>query len=267
MFKLEVFEAYKFMQTCFQELTDSQWEIIEKIIDSKRKRWHSLRTVCNAVLWIVYTGSQWRNLESKYPPWQSVYYYFRKWQKTGVWEQILDTVVVKERVRQLRQETPSLLIADSQSVKIVNFVSLDKGIDGAKWINGRKRHLMVDTLGLPWAIGVTSAKVSDTTAGCELVDQLKGKVPRLEKITADHGYKSTFTDYVHTHYPWKVEIVQRPESTKGFIPEKNRWPVERSFGWLNFRRRLAKDYEKTVDSSLAMLQIAFISFLLPRLAK
>jgi transposase len=125
----------------------------------------------------------------------------------------------------------------------------------------------VDTPGLPWATLVTSAGVSDSAAGCKLSDRLKGKVPRLEKIAADHGYKASFTDYVNTSYQWQVEIAQRPESTRGFVPQKNRWPVERSFGWLNFRRRLARDYEKTVESSEAMLQIAFISFLLPRLAK
>jgi transposase len=255
------------MQTCYQELTDSQWEIIEKLIDSKRKRWHSLRTICNAVLWIVYSGSQWRNLESKYPPWQSVYYYFRKWQKTGLWEQILEALVVKERKRQTRQESPSLLAVDSQSVKTVNFVSLDTGIDGAKKLNGRKRHLAVDTLGLPWATLVTAASVSDTAAGCQLVNELVGKVPRLEKIAADHGYKVSFIDHVNTVHHWQVEIAQRPESARGFVPQKNRWPVERSFGWLNFRRRLAKDYEKTVESSNAVLQIAFISFLIRRLAK
>jgi transposase len=255
------------MQTCYQELTDSQWEIIEKLIDSKRKRWHSLRTICNGILWIVYSGSQWRNLESKYPPWQSVYYYFRKWQKTGLWEQILDALVVKERKRQTREESPSLLAVDSQSIKTVNFVSLDTGIDGAKKLNGRKRHLAVDTLGLPWATLVTAANVSDTAAGCKLVDQLAGKVPRLQKIAADHGYKAGFVDYVNQTYQWQVEIAQRPESARGFVPQKNRWPVERSFGWLNFRRRLAKDYEKTVASSQAVLQIAFISFLIRRLAK
>jgi transposase len=255
------------MQTCYQELTDSQWEIIENIIDNKRKRWHSLRTICNAVLWIVYSGSQWRNLESKYPPWQSVYYYFRKWQRTGQWEQILDALVVRERKRQTRQESPSLLAVDSQSVKTVNFISLNTGIDGAKKLNGRKRHLAVDTLGLPWATLVTAASVSDSAAGCHLVEELTGKVPRLEKITADHGYKASFIDYVNTTHSWQVEIAQRPESAQGFVPQKNRWPVERSFGWLNFRRRLAKDYEKTLESSLAVLQIAFISFLIRRLAK
>jgi transposase len=187
--------------------------------------------------------------------------------RLSLWEQILDALVVEERKRQQRQETPGLLAVDSQSVKTINFVSLDTGIDGAKKLNGRKRHLAVDTLGLPWATLVTSAGVSDSAAGCQLVDLLKGKVPRLEKIAADHGYKASFTDHVNKGYQWQVEIAQRPESTKGFVPQKNRWPVERSFGWLNFRRRLARDYEKTVESAQAVLQIAFISFLILRLAK
>jgi transposase len=221
-------------------------------------------------LFLAYTilgENQWRNLESKYPAWQSVYYYCRKWQHTSVWEQILDALIVKERKRQTRQESPSLLAVDSQSVKIVNFISLEKGIDGAKKLNGRKRYLAVDTLRLPWAMLVTAASVSDTAAGCQLVDQVKGKAPRLQKIAADHGYKSGFIVYVSTNQQWSIEIAQRPESAQGFVPQKNRWPVERSFGWLNFRRRLAKDYEKTIKSSQAVLQIAFISFLIRRLAK
>jgi len=254
------------MQTNYEELTDIQWEVIEKVLADPRARQHSLRTILNAILWVNRTGLQWRELsKSIYPCWQSVYYYFRKWKLTGVWEQLLDTLTIVERKQQSRQETPSLLAVDSQSVKTVAFVSLDTGIDGGKWVNGRKRHLAVDTLGFPWVIVVTAANISDTEAGCQLVDRLRGKVPRLKKIAADHGYRTTFIDYVGNTYGWPVEIKQKPESAKGFVPEKNRWMVERSFGWLNFRRRLAKEYEKTVESAETMLQIAFISFLLNRL--
>lgn len=252
------------MQSKFNELSDSQWEIIEKILDDQRSRSHSLRVIINGILWINYTGSQWRNLDSKYPAWQSVYYYFRKWQRTGIWEQLQDELVIMERKRQQREETPSLLTFDSQSTKIVNFICLDTGIDGGKKVNGRKRHLAVDTLGLPWAIHVSAANVSDNKGGCALVDKLIGKVPRMKKLVTDHGYKDTFVEYVEACTTWEVEIVQRPESAQGFVPEKNRWPVERTFGWLNFRRRLTRDYEKTVESSEAMLQIAIVSFLIHR---
>ncbi len=254
------------MQEKFHELLDSQWEIIEKVLDDQRERQHSLRTIINAILWINYTGCQWRNLDSKYPPWQSVYYYFRKWKFNGMWEEIVDVLIVKERRRQEREDSPSLLAFDSQSSKKVAFIDLDTGIDGGKKVNGRKRHLAVDTLGLPWAIYVSAANVSDNQGGCQLIDQLKGKVPRMQKIAADHGYKDTFIDYINEQTNWEVEIVQRPESTKGFVPEKNRWMVERTYGWFNFRRRLCRDYEKTAESSEAMIRIATISFLINRLA-
>ena len=254
------------MQDKFRELSDSRWEVIEKIINDQRVRQHSLRTIMNAILWINYTGSQWRNMESKYPPWQSVYYYFRKWKRNGLWEELLDALVVQERRRQQRQDSPSLVAVDSQSTKKVAFVYQDTGIDGGKKVNGRKRHIAVDTLGLPWAICVTGANVSDNQGGCELIRRLKGKVPCMRKVAADHGYKETFIDYVTEKTGWEVEIVQRPESTKSFVAEKNRWPVERSYGWLNFTRRLCRDYEKTTESSEAMIKIATISFLDNRLA-
>lgn len=132
-------------------------------------------------------------------------------------------------------------------------------------INGRKRTILVDTLGLPLSIKVSSANVSDNEAGIKALEEIKGCVPRLKKITADNGYKLTFTQHVKVNFGWEIEIAQKPESTKGFIPQKNRWQVERSFSWLNFRRRLFKDVEKLVESSEAMLKIAFISFITNRL--
>ena len=194
------------MQPQFRELTDSQWEIIEKIGEDQRKRFYPLRTIIDAILWLNHTGSQWRHLESKYPCWQSVYYYYRKWQRTGVWEELLDALTVLERKRQKREPTPSLLAVDSQSVKKVAFIRLETGIDGGKWVNSRKRHLAVDTLGLPWALLVTAANISDTAAGCKLVDRLKGKVPGMKKIAADHGYRPSFSEHVTTHLGWEVEI-------------------------------------------------------------
>lgn len=253
------------MQTSFSEFTDSQWQVIDKIIDDQRKRKHSLRTIINAIFSLNNTGSQWRNLDSKYPPWQTVFYHFTQFKQQGIWENILDFVVVNERERQGKKSTPSLLAIDSQSIKKIQFTNEETGIDGGKHINGRKRTILVDTLGLPWSIKVTAANISDNQAGILAVDSLKGKVPRLQKITADMGYKTTFKEYIETYYKWAVEITQKPESTKGFIPQKNRWQVERSFGWLNFRRRLFRDVEKTVFSAEAMLQIAFISLIINRL--
>ncbi|PWK21418.1 transposase [Arcicella aurantiaca] len=170
-----------------------------------------------------------------------------------------------ERKRNGKESTPSLLAIDSQSVKIVQFINQETGIDGDKNVNGRKRTILVDTLGLPFSIKVTAANISDNQAGILAVDLLKGKVSRLQKIIADMGYKNTFQEYIEVNYKWEVEIAQKPESTKGFIPQKKRWQVERSFGWLNFRRRLFRDVEKTIASAEAMLQIAFISFIINKL--
>lgn len=255
------------MNQTVHELTDSQWQLIEKIVDDKRQRWHSLPTIINAILSINRTGNQWRELDSKYPPWQSVYYHFRQFKLRGIWEELLDKLVIEERVRQQRKQTPSLLAIDSQSVKIMQFIDEETGLDANKKINGRKRSIAVDRLGLPWSLAVTAASTSDNEAGKLVIDRLKGKVPRLEVVAADHGYKVSFIDHVEQGYGWRVEIAQEPESGRGFVPQKNRWPVERSFGWLNFRRRLFRDVEKTVESSEAMLRIAFISILINRLAK
>ena len=258
------------MQVSFSEFTDSQWQFIDKIIDDQRKRKHNLIVIVNAIFSINNTGSQWRdaaqrNLDSKYPPWQTVFYHFTQFKQRGIWENILDLVVSNERKRQGRNDTPSLLAIDSQSVKKVQFTNEETGIDGGKNVNGRKRTILVDTLGLPWSIKVTAANISDNQAGIMAIDSLTGKVPRLKKITADAGYKLAFKKHIETNYQWKVEVIQKPESTKGFIPQKCRWQVERTFGWLNFRRRLFRDVEKTILSSEAMLQIALISLIINRI--
>lgn len=255
----------KILQTSFSELTDSQWQVIDKIIDDQRKRKHSLRTIINAIFSLNNGGVQWRNLDSKYPPWQTVFYHFTQFKERGIWENILNNVVENERKRQGKQDTPSLLAIDSQSVKKVQFTHEETGIDGGKNVNGRKRTIIVDSLGLPWSIKVTAANISDNQAGVLAVDLLAGKVPRLKKITADSGYKVAFKEHLETNYAWHVEVMQKPESITGFIPQKGRWQVERSFGWLNFRRRLFRDVEKTITSSEAMLQIAFISLIINRI--
>jgi transposase len=250
------------MQQTYTSLTDSQWAMIGKIIGKKRKSRHNFRTVVDTILWMNYTGVQWREVSKVFPKWQTVYYHFRQLKLSGAFESILDTLVVKKRVQEGKDPSPCLLAIDSQSVKVIQFVGEETGIDGNKKINGRKRTILVDKLGLPFSVKVTAANVSDNEAGILALQQLKGKVPRLEKIAADSGYKNKFVTEAQTQLGCKVEIAQRPESVQGFIPEKNRWQVERAFSFLNFRRRLFKDVEKTIESAEAMLQIAFISFII-----
>ena len=255
----------KFKREQFHALTNAQWQDIKEIVDNGRKRKYNLLAVVNAILRITRTGLQWRNLEGEYPPWPVVYYYFRQWQADGTWSHVLAALVQKERLRQGREEQAWAAAIDSQSVKKASFISLETGVDGAKRVNGRKRHLVVDTLGLPLALHVSSAQQQDGQAGIELLWQLEQASNRLKLIRADHSYQGYFQDCAGL-YQWRVEITQKPESQQGFVPQKGRWQVERSFAWLNFFRRLSKDYEKTTASALGFLQVAFIDIILARLA-
>ena len=255
------------MQTKFTELTDSQWEVIEKFVSHHKPRKHSLRTMVNAILWITRTGCQWRNMESKYPAWESVYYYFSIWTKNGTWNNMLRQLVQLERKRQGREAKPSMVSIDSQSVKSVGFIpEKTKGVDGGKKIKGRKRHIIVDALGLLLAIFVSRADMHDGEGGVEILWQLDEQSERLALIRGDGSYGGMFKEMAEGIYGWQVETTQRPPSEKGFVPQKGRWPVERSFGWLNFFRRLAKDWEKTTESAQSFVQLAFITVILNRLA-
>ena len=252
-----------FRRKRFHELTDSQWEIIKEFVQDNRKRKHCLRMILNAIMKVTRTGVQWRNMDEKYPPWQSVYYYFRKWQKDGTWSSILSYLVELERIRQGRNPKASLCAVDSQSIKIGSFICLEKGFDGGKKINGRKRHLAVDTLGLPLAIHVSAANIYDSEGGLDLLWQIEKASDRMQIIRADNHYRGVFSESA-AFYRWTVEITKKPESQQGFVPQSQRWQVERSFGWFNFFRRLSRDFEKTVESSVAFIQLAFIDIILSR---
>ena len=241
------------MQTQFNELTDTQWQVIEEILNQRRKRKHNLRDVINGILEVLRTGTQWRNLNNKLP-WQVIYYYFRKWKANGTLERLNSELNKIERKRQGRQQTPSLLCIDSQTVKSIQFVSQQTGIDGNKQINGRKRHLIVDTLGLIWGVVVHAADIHDGVKAHLLVEHCLGYLERMKKILVDDAYKKVFYNWVTSNISdLDIEFASRPPSMKGFIPVKWRWVNERTFGWLNFFRRHSKDYEKTVNSAEAWI--------------
>ncbi len=255
------------MQTKFTELNDSQWEIVKKSLEIQgRKRKYPLRTIFNALLWLTRTGAQWRNMEGKYPCWQLIYYYFNKWNKTGVLSGLLNELVVGERKRRQMESHASTAAIDSQSVKKVGFITIETGIDGNKRINGRKRHLAVDKLGLPLAISVSAADVHGSTGGYDLLWQIEKNSKRMELVRADGAYRGELSKVVEQLYKWKMEITQKPEPQQGFVPQKGRWQVERSFAWLNFFRRLAKDYEKTTTAAMAFIQLTFLSIILARIS-
>lgn len=257
-------KTLKFKVSKFTELTDAQWAKIQPFVETGRKINKNLRLVVNCILKVTRTGSQWRNIDEKYGPWESIYYYFRKWKNNGAFGNILSQFVENERIRQGRNAYATASAIDSQSVKIVCFTSQDTGIDGNKKINGRKRNIVVDVLGLPLAIHVCAANIADGIAGIELLPILEKTAPKLTLIRADGAYKGTFTQAA-LWCGFTVEVTQKPPTEKGFVPQIGRWQVERSFAWENFYRRLAKDFEKTVQSSVAFIQLAFISIILAKI--
>lgn len=240
------------MQTQYNRLTASQWEKIKEYFPLQRKRKYDLREIVNAILWQLRVGGQWRNLPDNFAPWQSVYYYFRKWKKDGTLQRMNDGLNKKERKRRGKEETPSMLSIDSQSIKLGPFISESRGIDGNKRINGRKRHIVTDTLGLVWGVVVHAANLPDGAMANQVIEPLVGYLSRMKKILADAAYKIDFTDWVEENLLGvEVELSSKPPSTKGFVPVKWRWVTEQTFGRFNFFRRLDKDHERTVQSSEA----------------
>lgn len=253
------------MVTQFEELTDFQWEVIEDLFPEQEICDHSLRAVINAILWILRTGSQWRNLESKYPPWSAVYHHFRKWKMDGRFEKMNQRLNEIERYSEDREDTASAVCTDSQSVKVSSFISLEVGVDGGKKIKGRKRHIVTDTMGLVIGVIITAANVYDGTVGIKVFGKIKALLQRVKKVFADGTYKGDFEQFIKDLLEAKVEISSRPPSAKGFVPVKIRWVAERTFGWFNFFRRLSKDYEKTVESSATWVLLANSQIILSRM--
>ena len=168
-------------------LTDARWEIIAEYIEDGRKRNHGLRTIVDALLYIVKTGCQWRYLPKDFSKWQLVYYYFRKFETTGLIEIMHDGVREKVRVKKGKEISPSLGLVDSQSVKTAS-VTEEKGVDGNKKVNGRKRFIVTDTLGLMMGILIVAANVGERAGAEKLFNQTHGKYPRLAKVLADQGF-------------------------------------------------------------------------------
>lgn len=251
-------------------LTETQWSIIEKELDPKsRKRKHNLKEIVNALLYITVTGCQWRMIPHGFAPWQTVYFYFRKWKHEGHIESIMD--YLRECVRESvgRDREASLGIIDSKSVSTTCHVDTERGIDGNKKIKGRKQSIAVDILGLPLAIIITAANIHDSKIAKDLIREALYKSGRLRKFLADGGYRGDdLAKGIKDEYGVDLEIVLRPdECPSKFQVIPKRWVVERSFGWLDFARRVATDFEFHVSSSVAFVQLAFIRIMLNRLSK
>lgn len=253
------------------DLTDAQWAVLGPRIPPARPggrpRKTNMREVVNAIFYISREGCSWRALPHDFPPWKTVYNYFEDWKRDGVWDHFLTALRRGVRSAARREQTPRVACIDSQSVKTAGGGE-EVGTDGGKKVRGRKRHIVVDTMGLLLAVVVTAANVDDARAAQQLFAQLPGKdLPRLEVVQADNKYHNHELDRwlrVH-HRPYRIWVVSRPPGERRFIPLRSRWVVERTFAWLGRYRRLSKDYEHLPESSEAVIKIAAIHHYLRRL--
>jgi putative transposase len=251
------------MQVQFESLTDAQITILAELVPV-RKRKHDIFLIIEGIFWIVRTGAQWRNIDSKYGDYRVVYYYFNSWSKKGLFLKMNAKLVELERARVKKAATPTVASVDSQSIKIAPFTSKEKGIDGGKRVNGRKRHIITDVNGLILRVLVGAANEHDGKGGIRLFMKDENFFSQIKHFFVDHAYGGKFRELIEK-YGSKIELAAKPEGTKGFIPLAIRWTVERTFGWLNFFRRLSKDYEKNVENSESMIYLAQIQILLNRL--
>lgn len=251
-------------------LTDAQWQLLEPMLPAPKTRGRpptNRRHIINAILYIVKGGVQWRLLPGEFPPWQTVYDNFRKWALDHTWESINACLRAKVREGVGKRSRPTAAILDSQSVKSDPHGG-EVGYDAGKRIKGRKRHILVDTLGLLLGVHVTPASTTERDGAQGLLSQVLGWFTWLRLLWVDGGYQGdAFAKWVKgVRRNLSVEVVKRSDGVTGFKLLPRRWVVERTFGWLMRHRRLVRDYESTELSAEAWVYIAMIRIQLRRLA-
>jgi len=253
------------------DMTDGEWALVEPFMPKRRRlgrpRKTELRAVVNAILYLASSGVQWRALPRDFPPVSTVRGYFYCWARDGSWLRINHALVMAARERDGRQASPTAGVIDSQSVKTTESGG-PRGFDAGKKIKGRKRHIVTDTQGHLVGLQVHPADIQDRDGAVAVLASMRRLYPWLRHIFADGGYagdklKAALAELGH----WTIEIVRRCDTAKGFEVLPRRWVVERTFAWLNRCRRLAKDFEASIESAVAWTFIAHIRLLTRRLAR
>lgn len=251
------------------DLTDQQWALLAPLfVDLPSQRGPKVsispRLILNAVFYLLREGCRWRSLPAQYPAWPTVYYHFRRWQTHHLWTRIYCQLHERLRVALGRDPMPSAGILDAQCVKTAATAREEVGYDAGKKTKGRKRNALVDTLGYPMVLYVTTAGLQDFKTGVKAIREAETQCPRVKKIWADQMYRALTRECAQQNQ-FVLEIVTRAEGQEGFEVLPHRWIVERTFGWLGHYRRLRSDYEALVECSEAMLHLALIHLLVRRL--
>jgi putative transposase len=250
------------------DLSDLQWNLIKPLLPAPkpggRRREVDIREVVNAVFYVLKSGCAWKDLPHDFPPEGTVRDYFHQWRRGGVWERLQDALRRASRVQENREPDPSAGVLDSQSVKATRTTGT-RGYDAGKKINGRKRHLLVDTLGLLVFVVVHVGSIQDRDGAKPVLQGAATKSTRLAKVWADGAYAGKLIDWTSRECGWELDIVKRSDQAQGFEVLPRRWVVERTLSWISNYRRLSKDYEYWESTSETMIQLAMTRVMLQRL--